>query len=99
MLIRDHMGLAAMAGQNPLLGPNDDALGPRFPAMTDAYSAELRATARTVAKELGIALSEGVYVMFTGPNYETPADLRFLLLAAPDAAGIAPLPTLLPPQH
>src|SRR5258708_19437147 len=94
MLIRDHIGLATMMGQNPLIGPNDDALGPRSPPMADAYPAELRALAQSVAGELGMTLSEGVYVMVTGPNYETPAELRFLSLAGADAGGMHQMPVL-----
>ena len=99
MLIRDHIGLATMMGQNPLIGPNDDALGPRFPPMTDAYPAELRALAQSVAGELGMTLSEGVYVMVTGPNYETPAELRYLRLAGADAVGMSTVPEVLAAVH
>ncbi|MBV8087713.1 MAG: purine-nucleoside phosphorylase, partial [Chloroflexi bacterium] len=69
MLIADHIFLPGMAGLNPLGGPNDHALGPRFPDMTDAYDVELRA----VAREVGPEVHEGVYVMVAGPSYETPA--------------------------
>ncbi len=74
VLISDHINLQ---GVNPLAGPNDDSLGPRFPDMTDAYSAAYRAIARQVAGEMGIELAEGVYAAMPGPSYETPAEIRF----------------------
>src|SRR5215217_6763207 len=75
MLIADHINLL---GDSPLIGPNDDALGPRFPDMSDPYDAGLRALAREVALERKITLREGVYVAVTGPNLETRAEYRFL---------------------
>ena len=73
MLISDHINLQ---GANPLIGPNDEALGARFPDMTEAYSKAYRAIARKVAQENGITLHEGVYAALSGPNYETPAEIR-----------------------
>ena len=75
VLISDHINLQ---GVNPLTGPNDEQLGPRFPDMTEAYSIGLRITARETAVELGIELREGVYAALLGPSYETPAEIRFL---------------------
>jgi purine-nucleoside phosphorylase len=75
VLISDHINLQ---GLNPLVGLNDDSFGPRFPDMTEAYSASYRAIAQEVAGELEIELSEGVYAAVTGPSYETPAEIRYL---------------------
>src|SRR6185503_2947761 len=75
VLISDHINLQ---GSNPLVGPNDDSLGPRFPDMSEAYSKAYRETAKQVAKELGIRIGEGVYAGLLGPNYETPAEIRYL---------------------
>src|SRR5262249_25890862 len=75
VLISDHINVQ---GGNPLVGTNDDALGPRFPDMTEAYSREYREIAHQVAAEQGIAISEGVYAAMLGPSYETPAEIRFL---------------------
>lgn len=99
MLIRDHIGLPTMSGLNPLIGPNDDDLGPRFPPMTDAYSVELRALAQESARALGISLREGVYAMVSGPQYETPAELRFLRVAGADAVGMSTVPEVITARH
>src|SRR5262245_64663463 len=73
MLITDHINLM---GTNPLIGPNREELGVRFPDMSEAYDSEMRRTAREIAAQRGIALREGVYVGLTGPSYETPAEIR-----------------------
>ena len=99
LLLRDHIGLATMAGNNPLVGPNDEQLGPRFPSMTGAYDKDLRATAQAVAQEQGISLLEGVYVMVSGPNYESPAELRFLRMIGADAVGMSTVPEVLAARH
>ncbi len=75
MLINDHINLS---GDNPLLGPNLDRFGDRFPSLTDAYDPELRTAARSAAERTGIELREGVYVMLAGPSYETRAEIRML---------------------
>ncbi len=85
MLITDHLGLVAMVGLNPLIGPNLDEFGPRFPDMSRAYDPALCALARRVAAAHGIPLREGVYAGLSGPSFETPAELRFLRLAGADA--------------
>jgi len=92
VLISDHINLQ---GFNPLIGPNDDALGPRFPDMTDAYSAEYRAIARQVAADLGIDLPEGVYAAMSGPSYETPAEIRFLRTIGADLVGMSTVPEVI----
>lgn len=96
MLIRDHINLM---GNNPLIGANPDALGPRFPDMSDAYSSELRTQARTVAAGLGILVKEGVYAAFTGPSYETPAEIRFLNVLGADAVGMSTIPEVIAACH
>ena len=96
MLMADHINLL---GDNPLIGPNDDALGPRFPDMSDAYSAELRDLARHVAAEAGILLREGVYVAVTGPNLETRAEYRFLRGIGADVVGMSTVPEVIVAVH
>jgi len=99
MLIRDHLNLPGMAGQNPLRGPNDDSAGPRFPDMTQPYDPELRQIAHAVAAELGFALQEGVYSFVAGPSYETPAELRFLRTIGADAVGMSTVPSVIVARH
>jgi purine-nucleoside phosphorylase len=99
MLVRDHIGLPMLAGLNPLAGPNDERLGPRFPSMTAAYDPALREHARAVAAEQGIELREGVYVMVAGPTYETPAELRFLRGIGADAVGMSSVPEAIAARH
>ena len=86
MLIRDHINLS---GENPLLGPNLDRFGPRFPPMTDAYDVGLRDAAREAGARTGVALREGVYVMLSGPAYETRAEMRMLRSLGADAVGMS----------
>lgn len=86
MLISDHLNLS---GDNPLRGPNLDRFGPRFPPMTDAYDPELRAAAKEAAQRTGVELREGVYVMLSGPSYETRAEMRMLRGLGADAVGMS----------
>lgn len=86
MLITDHINLS---GENPLLGPNLDRFGPRFPPMTDAYDPPLRACALESAQRTGIGLRQGVYVMLSGPSYETRAEMRMLRSLGGDAVGMS----------
>jgi purine-nucleoside phosphorylase len=86
MLIADHLNLT---GRNPLIGPNDDALGPRFPDLVDAWSPRLRDLMRRAAAEEGITLEEGVYAGLLGPTYETPAEVRMLRTLGADAVGMS----------
>lgn len=99
MLIVDHLNLIGMAGQTPLLGPNLDALGPRFPDMSRAYDRELGALARQAAAEADLPLREGVYVCLAGPSFESPADLRFLRVAGVDAVGMSTVPEVTVARH
>ncbi|MBC7223601.1 MAG: purine-nucleoside phosphorylase [Anaerolineae bacterium] len=99
MLIRDHINLVGMTGLNPLIGPNDDTLGPRFPDMSCAYDPGLRQLAREVAQAEAVPMHEGVYICLSGPTYETPADLRFLRLIGADAVGMSTVPEVIVARH
>jgi purine-nucleoside phosphorylase len=99
MLIRDNLNLMGMSGLNPLMGPNLDEIGPRFPDMSQAYDLVLCETAREVAKAAGINLREGVYAGLSGPSFESPADLRFLQLAGADAVGMSTVPEVIVARH
>ena len=92
VLITDHINLPGMTGHNPLHGPNDPLLGPRFPDMTNAYDAELRRIAWDVARARNLPTREGVYVMLSGPSFETPAEIRFLRLIGGDSVGMSTAP-------
>jgi purine-nucleoside phosphorylase len=99
MLISDHLGLASMTGLNPLIGPNLDEFGPRFPDMSQAYDRRLGEFAKAVAASESIDLKEGVYVGLSGPSFETPADLRFLKMAGADAVGMSTVPEVIVARH
>jgi purine-nucleoside phosphorylase len=96
VLLSDHIN---MMGDNPCIGPNDDSLGPRFFDMSDAYSAELRARARSTAQSLGIPLPEGVYLALKGPNFETPAEIRFFGRIGADLVGMSTVPEVIAATH
>ncbi|MBM3745946.1 MAG: purine-nucleoside phosphorylase [Acidobacteria bacterium] len=96
VLISDHINLQ---GVNPLAGPNDEALGPRFPDMSEAYSPRLRALAREVAAQQGIALEEGVYAAMLGPSFETPAEIRYLRAVGADLVGMSTAPEVIAANH
>ena len=96
VLISDHINLQ---GSNPLAGPNDDHLGPRFPDMSEAYSPQYREIAKSVAAELSIPLSEGVYAAVLGPSYETPAEIRYLRAIGADAVGMSTVPEVIVANH
>lgn len=99
MLITDHLNLLGMAGFNPLIGPNDPSLGPRFPLMDNAYDPGLRQLARNVAQGLGFTLQEGVYIMLAGPSFESPADVRFLRMIGADAVGMSTVAEVVVARH
>jgi len=92
VLIRDHINLQ---GSNPLVGPNDDAVGPRFPDMTEAYDAGFRAIAREIAPDM----LEGVYAAVLGPSYETPAEIRYLRAIGADLVGMSTVPEVIVARH
>ena len=96
MLIADHINLL---GDNPLIGPNDEAIGPRFPDMSAPYDASLRSLARDVARDLRLVLREGVYVAVTGPNLETAAEYRFLRTIGADVVGMSTVPEVIVAVH
>jgi purine-nucleoside phosphorylase len=99
MLISDHINLVGIAGQNPLIGPNDSNLGPRFPDMAHAYDPTLREVARQVAQAEHISLQEGVYACLSGPSFETPTEVRFLRLIGADAVGMSTAPEVVVARH
>ena len=96
MLISDHINFS---GSNPLIGPNPDAFGPRFPDMSDLYTASLRSAIREKAEDAGIPLREGVYAMYSGPNYETPAEIRMFRILGADTMGMSTVPEALVAGH
>lgn len=96
VLISDHVNLM---GTSPLVGPNDDALGPRFPDMSDAYDSELRRIAREAAARLGLEVGEGVYAAWLGPQFETPAEIRFMRAIGGDLAGMSTVPEVIAARH
>jgi len=99
MLITDQLNLMGMSGLNPLMGPNLDEIGTRFPDMSQPYDREYCDLACKVAKENGITLREGVYAGLSGPSFESPADLRFLRLAGADAVGMSTVPEVIIARH
>jgi len=100
MLVRDHINIPGFAGANPLMGPNDQRFGERFPPLARAYDPALRALARSVAAtQAETTLHEGVYVMVTGPGYETGAELKFLHAIGADAVGMSTVPEVVVARH
>lgn len=96
MLITDHIN---MLGTNPLTGPNDETLGPRFPDMSQPYSRRLLTLAETIAGREGIAYQKGVYVSVPGPNLETSAEYRYLRIIGADVVGMSTIPEVLVARH
>ena len=96
VLLSDHINLL---GDNPLIGANDERLGPRFPDMSAPYDPELRALARATALELGITLREGVYVAVPGPNLETRSEYRMLRMMGADVVGMSTVPEVIVAVH
>lgn len=96
MLINDHINFS---GQNPLCGPNDETLGPRFPAMHEAYDASFRRQIHTLAKAENIPLYDGTYLMVLGPNFETAAEIRAFQILGADAVGMSTVPEVIAAVH
>jgi purine-nucleoside phosphorylase len=96
VLISDHVNLQ---GTSALVGENDESLGPRFPDMSDAYDSEFRACAREAAARLGIELGEGVYAAWLGPQFETPAEIRFMRAVGGDLAGMSTAQEVIAARH
>lgn len=96
MLIKDHINFT---GVNPLIGPNDDKIGPRFLDQSFTYNKDLRDIAKNAAKELNFELKEGVYMWFTGPVYETPAEVRMARIMGADAVGMSTVPEVIVANH
>ncbi|MDO5715051.1 MAG: purine-nucleoside phosphorylase [Tissierellia bacterium] len=96
MIIKDHINFT---GENPLIGPNDDAKGPRFLDLTYTYDPKLQQLAKKVSHELNIQMQEGVYMWFTGPCYETPAEVRMAGILGADAVGMSTVPEVLLAHH
>ena len=96
MLMDDHINLL---GSNPLVGPNEERFGPRFPDMSEVYSPRLRRIATEAAAAAGVPLARGVYIAVHGPSYETPADIRFLRTIGADAVGMSTAPEAIVARH
>jgi purine-nucleoside phosphorylase len=96
VLIRDHINLT---GRNPLVGDNDDRLGPRFPDMSSVYSADLRDLAKGIAGSIDVGLAEGVYAWFLGPSYETPAEVQMAKRLGADLVGMSTVPEAIAARH
>ncbi|BBN98987.1 purine-nucleoside phosphorylase [Sporolactobacillus terrae] len=96
MLITDHIN---MLGDSPLIGANDEALGPRFPDMSHAYSPRLIQTAKELAEQRNIEVREGVYLATHGPQYETPAEIRMMRVMGADAVGMSTVPEVIAASH
>ena len=96
MLITDHINLTA---NNPLMGPNNDELGVRFLDVSEVYSKQLRSVVSDVAKDQNVTLQEGVYAWWTGPTYETPAEIRMIRTLGADAVGMSTVPEALIARH
>ncbi len=96
MVIDDHINFA---GVNPMIGPNDDSLGPRFFDMSDAYSNKMRNIIHEAAESCGMLLQSGVYAMYSGPSFETPAEIRMLSVLGADAVGMSTVPEVIAANH
>jgi purine-nucleoside phosphorylase len=99
MLITDQLNLLPMAGQNPLVGPNLDEFGSRFPDMSQIYDLELLALARKISNQEGLACREGIYACISGPYFETPADCRYIRMIGADAVGMSTAPETIVARH
>lgn len=99
MLLNDHINLVGMSGNNPLMGPNDDSVGPRFLGMSQTYDRQLREIARQVAEESHIPMHTGCYACLSGPFFETPAEVRFLRAIGANAVGMSTVHEVLVARH
>lgn len=99
MILNDHINMVGMSGNNPLYGPNDDTLGPRFVGMSQTYDRDLRRIAREIAAREGIPAHEGVYFCLSGPTFETPAEIRMLRVLGADAVGMSTVHEVLVARH
>ena len=96
MLLTDHINLS---GRSPLTGPNDETLGPRFPDMSEAYSRAMAGRMHTAAARCGLRLREGVYAYTPGPQFETPAEIRYMRMIGADAVGMSTVPEVIAARH
>jgi inosine/guanosine/xanthosine phosphorylase family protein len=96
MIVEDHINFT---GTNPLIGPNDESIGPRFPDMTDAYDPQLRALVAQAARDAGVPVKSGVYLWCLGPNFETPAEVRMMGKLGAHAVGMSTVPECLVARH
>ncbi|MGG7164041.1 purine-nucleoside phosphorylase [Clostridium ihumii] len=96
MIIKDHINFS---GDNPLIGKNDEEIGPRFPDMSEAYNREYAKVVKNIGEKLGLKLQEGVYMMFSGPTYETPAEVKLARLLGADAVGMSTVPEVIAARH
>ncbi|AZP05296.1 purine-nucleoside phosphorylase [Jeotgalibaca ciconiae] len=96
MLIQDHINFTA---QNPLIGPNDEEMGPRFPDMSQTYDSDYQEKIKSVAKKMNVAIKEGVYMGFSGPTYETPAEIKMARTLGADAVGMSTVPEAIVARH
>lgn len=96
MLIQDHINFT---GQNPLIGPNDEEMGPRFPDMSQTYDSDYQEKIKSVAKKMNVAIKEGVYMGFSGPTYETPAEIKMARTLGADAVGMSTVPEAIVACH
>lgn len=99
MMFNDHINFVGMGGNNPLMGPNDASIGPRFLGMVHTYDHDLRRAAHKVAQEVGVTLHEGVYVCLSGPTFETPAEIRMFRAMGADAVGMSTVHEVLVARH
>lgn len=99
MLINDHINLPGLTGSNPLIGPNNDTVGPRFVGMAQAYDGQLRALAQRVAQANDLPVHEGVYIAVSGPTFETPAEIRMMRVLGANAVGMSTVHEVVVARH
>ena len=99
VVVEDHLSLANLTARDPMRGPNDESVGPRFVSMNDAYSKRLRAVAHKVGEATGVPLPSGVYGFVSGPSFETPAEVRALRMLGCDLVGMSTVPEVMAARH